>query len=362
MLEDLICREEIGTYSPDMDTTHDEFGVRVHPVIDSGESLYEMDTDSPDVDRARQEVESRRQYDNDWQDITSEESTTPEIIDVDSPDVDHAWQEVATPEIIDVDSPDVDRVRQEVATPEIVDVDSTMEELYPSVSESIPEVLHTFRLFMNRPQPEIGRVCKYNSEVFVGSLSTWVTMIDKFARAVDCEIHTVHHATSLFLNFIHRDIVCDNVSIETRDQWKTFHWHRIACMWIALKYSDSDFDDVSLIVTNDDNQKLLISAEMEVMRVVNHELAPPPDYISMLGVLLGVPEQIMDAAVRLYTTVCGIPSEWYNVPYVTISAACIVVAKERTDGRPEVYVRIIQQLNIIDTPRLLELSERILKL
>ena len=243
-------------------------------------------------------------------------------------------------------------------SPEYPDVYRVMQELYPSIGvavESMTTTRDTFDLLMSEPRPM--REFKYESNVFSFKFSSWVLSTAQVMRMVGGDIHAMHHTTALFLKYLHRDP--KPISIEAH--WNAFHWHRVACFWIALKYSDVDFEDITLLVTNAREKTALIAAEIEVMRVVNYELAPPPDYMYLLGVLLSVPDTVMDRARDLLMLASSHPSKFYDTPYVVTCSACIVAARENLDGRSEIYVDQLRRLDI-PTPFLLLLAERVLSL
>lgn len=238
------------------------------------------------------------------------------------------------------------------------DVDAALQELYPSpnATESITTVRDTFDLVMS--EERAPGVFAYNSNVFSFEFYSWVSTISQVAPILECDMHAVHHATTLFLKYLHRE----PKPMSTQAHWKALHWQRVACMWLALKYSDAEFEDITLLATIEREKAALIAAEIDVMRVVNYELAPPPDYLSLLGILLEVPAAVLDRARELLMTASAHPSKFYTTPYVVTCSACIVAARESLDGRPELYVDRIRELDIANTPFLLLLSERVLSL
>jgi hypothetical protein len=212
-------------------------------------------------------------------------------------------------------------------------------------------------MFIAKPAPELGCAFNYASDMFYTEFSAWGGSVVQLAKMCECDLHTVHHTITLFLKFLHRG----DGRVDTGEQWADLYWQRMACMWIAFKYSDSGFDDIESFTTDEHERKMLVCAEMQVMRTVDYELAPPPDYMGMLGVLLNALPEVMDRALRMFMNFSAHPAHWYGMSYISICSACILAARESLDGRPEIYIHQLRQLHNPDIPVLIALAERVIR-
>ena len=240
--------------------------------------------------------------------------------------------------------------------PDSPSVEQAIQELYPHDLADTDSVRQSFFVFLSKPKPEVGCEFKYVSSMFYSEFSTWGGSVVQLAKMCACDLHTVHHTLTLFLKFLHQGDVC----VDTAQQWADLYWQRMACMWIAFKYSDSEFDDIESFTADEHERKLLVAAEMQVMRAVNYELAPPPDYLGMLGVLLNALPEVMDRALHMFMSFSAHPAQWYGLSYISICSACIVAARETLDGRPEIYVHQLRQLHNPDIPELVALAEKVI--
>lgn len=190
-------------------------------------------------------------------------------------------------------------------------------------------------------------------DVVPNDFGPWVDSVSQFVNMMRCDSRCVHHTLTLFLKYTHS---------LTRIQWNSLYWHRLACLWIAIKYTNSDFDEIHLFVVKPGAKRSLIAAEIDVMRGVNYEMAAPPDYMYMLGVLLEVPPSIMIIASTFFDTLLKTPLLWVGVPHVLVCAACIVAACEDQNGptTTEMLTPKIVELGVADTRTLLSFSEKVL--
>jgi hypothetical protein len=236
-------------------------------------------------------------------------------------------------------------------------VEQAIRELYPHDRADTEAVRQSFAMFIAKPAPELGCAFNYASDMFYTEFSAWGGSVVQLAKMCECDLHTVHHTITLFLKFLHRG----DGRVDTVEQWADLYWQRMACMWIAFKYSDSGFDDIESFTTDEHERKMLVCAEMQVMRTVDYELAPPPDYMGMLGVLLNALPEVMDRALRMFMNFSAHPAHWYGMSYISICSACILAARESLDGRPEIYIHQLRQLHNPDIPVLIALAERVIR-
>jgi hypothetical protein len=96
----------------------------------------------------------------------------------------------------------------------------------------------------------------------------------RFADMTRCDPNVVTHAVTLFLKYNHPTNV-----MRTKTRWFAFEWQRTACLWIALKFSDSDRDEIDPFVATEGDKRMLIAAEVDVMRFLDYQMSAPPDYM-----------------------------------------------------------------------------------
>jgi hypothetical protein len=242
-------------------------------------------------------------------------------------------------------SPDVDQARRTLGVDQ-------------PAPESKEVVKDAFDVVINK---KTSVAFKYFPDPLSVEFGSWVDSVLQFANMFSVEACTVHHTLTLFINYIH-----PMPDILTKSEWDGLHWQRFACLWIALKFCDADYDNIELFVTSEKEKKLLIDAEMEVMRGLNYNMAKPPDYMYMLSVLLEVSPVVMDQAYDFLLGFIRMPAQWYAVPHVKLCSACIVAAREHLDGRctdlpTEAFVKNIVDLGVDDIESLLYLSGNILQ-
>ena len=223
-------------------------------------------------------------------------------------------------------------------------------------------IMDSFQVWLPKSS-NVGGVFEYGTSVFVNEFPGWVQMCDGFVKMEHCDTHVVYHAVFLFLKYIHHQ---SDLCIDTKFQWRDLYWHRLACMWIALKFSDSDYDDLDLLHVSKEDKSLIKVSERHVMEGVNFELGAPADYMYLFGEILSVHPSVMATAHTLLLTFIERPYEWYHIHHATICGACIVASRgylvHDDSTTVEEYAHRICELLDVNTVELLHLADLVLTL
>lgn len=236
--------------------------------------------------------------------------------------------------------------------------------------ESVDVATETFEAWRTlRPTEHTGYM--HNTPFFKTQLTEWVTSTASYIYLILPDANITHHAVLLFLRYINVPSVYTQLSrLDPYAQWNSLAWHRVGCLWLALKMEDANFDDLSCILTEEDmvDSPKLISAELQIIQRLEYNVSAMRDYISILGTMLTIPEEVLTGARGIQNRMLSSPELWYGTSHATICAACIIVAREILGGdrsfdtHPESYVCALHRLNIAPIPRMYELADGLLNM
>jgi hypothetical protein len=250
------------------------------------------------------------------------------------------------------DSPSMDMV----LSPRVYGISPGMEEKRCVPSKE--EASDTFTAWRRVHSPMIPYNQYFHPE-FLGKMTEWILYIETYVRSAGMGWIPVYHTVNLFLRYINSpDVYLEYSSKAPLVQWESLVWYRTACLWIALKVEDLKFEYVDSMVPADEpdveqSRKILIMNEMEVLNALGFVVAPPKEFPEVMGILLEIPDDIIENSKKLLHRLMCFPAIWCGERYDFMCASAIIATWEMMGGNrklvednPFSYVYQIENLGV----------------
>lgn len=242
-----------------------------------------------------------------------------------------------------------------VLSPRVYGISSGVEGRYVPSHE---DALDTFNAWKCLPSPMIP-YNQYFHPDFVEKLAEWILYIETYVRSAGMGWIPVYHTVNLFLRYINSPDVYSEYSAKSPlDQWESLVWYRMACLWIAVKMEDAKFEYVDSIISDDEpnleqSRKILIMNEMEVLNALGFVVAPPKEYPEIMGILLDIPDDMIENSKKLLHRLMCFPDIWCGERYDFMCASALIATWEIMGGNrkliennPFSYVYRMQNLGV----------------
>ena len=229
--------------------------------------------------------------------------------------------------------------------------------------ESKEEAFETFRAWMTLTQeiPEYH----YNSAYSASQMSQWVDYLEMFVKSAGLDECVVRHAVWIFVRFINTARARSEYALKIpHDGWRQWSQHRSACLWIALKFEYLEYDDIDKFLSPTDSHEELVRAEVEVLTELEFGVAPPRDFISLLAVILELPDRVLHEAHGILTRCFADPRLWVGKANALVCAATLIATLEVMGGdrcNSFLHVYKLKDLGVCTVPELYDMADVVLK-